>query len=367
MFAWRLGRAILDTFRFGLSYALVRFHIGNPKPLSADFAWHYFTGTPPRLMQTFIDVYPPRFQRRRVMARMFAQGHAAGIEHHYDVSNEFYRLFLDREFMFYTCADFERPDDTIEIAQRRKADYLLNLIRPAAGERILDLGCGWGPMLRHIHAHTGDKESLWGITLSKEQARHVREKLGFNVLLDNYITAEFMPESFDKIYGIGAMEHVRPDEVLPFLQKLHKALVPNGRLVLHFFSLNKDPLPTGAITTQLFFPGSICSLHSDILGAAREMGFELLHDSSHDYRPTLKAWFDRLVENREEALQLVGVETYNRYLVFFPVSWVGFNQKQVTLHRLVLEKDNSAPTDSGGAGQPTHSPTMSSVPWSTPN
>jgi len=144
--------------------------------------------------------------------------------------------------------------------------------------------------------------------------------------------------SYDKIYSIGSMEHVRPDEVPSLLRGLHVALASNGRLVLQFFSLNADPMPTSQITGQIFFPGSALSLYEDFLGAVRAAGFDVVHESRHDYRPTLRAWFDRLVENRDEALALGGLETYNRYLVFLAVSWTFFDQKQAPLRRLVLEK-----------------------------
>jgi cyclopropane-fatty-acyl-phospholipid synthase len=127
-------------------------------------------------------------------------------------------------------------------------------------------------------------------------------------------------------------------EMAPLLRRLHGALARDGRLILQFFSLNSDPLPTSMITGQIFFPGSALSLYGDFLAAARDADFKITHDSTHDYRPTLRAWFDRLVEGRDKALDLVGVETYNRYLTFFPVSWAFFDQKQATLHRFVLEK-----------------------------
>ena len=335
---WRQARAVLDVVRFGLAFATVRYLISAPKPLDPAATWQFLTGKAPAWQQAFIEHYPLRFQRRWLMARALARTHAAGIEEHYDVSNDFYRLFLDRELMLYSCADFESPNDTIEVAQRRKADYLLGLIRPAAGERILDLGCGWGGMMHHIHAHTGDKAGLRGMTLSREQARFIGERFGYDVVLENFITASFAPASYDKIYGIGSMEHVRPDEVPSLLRRLHGALAPNGRLVLQFFSLNIDPMPTSQVTGQIFFPGSALTLYDDFLEAVRAAGFGVVHESTHDYRPTLRAWFDRLVENRDEALALAGLETYNRYLVFFPVSWTFFDQKQATLRRFVLEK-----------------------------
>jgi cyclopropane-fatty-acyl-phospholipid synthase len=336
--AERLGRALLHAGRFGLSYAAMRFFMDSPDPLDPDRVWGFFTRKQPALLQALVDGYPLPFQRRTLMARALSPSHASGIEHHYDVSNELYRLFLDRDFMFYSCADFERANDTIEVAQRRKADYLLGLIAPLPAERILDLGCGWGAMLRHIYSATGDKSSLRGYTLSNEQARFIEANLGFDVSLEDFITAEYAPQSFNKIYSIGAMEHVRPDEILPLLRKLHRALTSNGKIVQQFFSLNREALPTSMISSQIFFPGSTLATHAHHLWAAREAGFEVTHDSTHDYRPTLRAWFDRLVENRSRALQLVGVETYNGYLVFFSTSWAFFDQGQATVHRLVLEK-----------------------------
>ncbi|PZU96904.1 MAG: class I SAM-dependent methyltransferase [Cyanobium sp.] len=334
----RRARAVLDGARYGLSFAIGRYLASAPEPLDPAFTWGFLTGRPPAWQRILIEGYPFRFQRRWILAKAFAGSHAAGIEEHYDVSNAFYRLFLDRELMLYTCADFESDSDTLETAQRRKADDLLALIRPAAGERILDLGCGWGGMMRHLHAATGEQGGLRGMTLSREQARHVGETLGYDVVLDDFITASFQPDSYDRIYGIGSIEHVRPAELRPLLQRLHRALAPDGRLVLQFFALNSDPLPTSQITGQLFFPGSALSLYSEFLLAAGNAGFEIVHDSSRDYRPTLRAWFERLVENREEAISLAGLETYNRYLVFFAVSWAFFDQNQATLHRLALEK-----------------------------
>jgi cyclopropane-fatty-acyl-phospholipid synthase len=239
--------------------------------------------------------------------------------------------------MFYSCADFEKGDK-LETAQRRKADHLLSLIQPKAGERILELGSGWGGMLRHISEATGDKPSLEGTTLSQEQARYVKEKYGFNVRIEDFITKNYEPESYDKIYSIGSMEHVRPEEILPLLRKLHGALKPDGRIVNHFFSLNREEEPTSMIAGQLIFPGSVLTPHAHHLRAAREAGFDVIHDSLHDYRPTLKAWFNRLAKNRDKALELEGLETYNRYLIFFAGAWVMFDQGQCTLHRLVLVK-----------------------------
>ncbi|MGL4287435.1 MAG: class I SAM-dependent methyltransferase [Phreatobacter sp.] len=339
--AWpaRWLRLVSDALTYGPPSATVNFFTASQRPVDPETVWRFFTRLYPAPIQYVVDNYPPAARRRRLVARMLEQSHAGGIEYHYDLSNDFYRLFLDKTFMFYSCADFNSPGDSLEQAQLNKANHLLSLIDPKPGEAILELGCGWGSMLRHIHAHTGDIRNLSGYTLSREQKRHIEENFGFNVMLEDFVTTDLGQERYDKIYSIGAIEHVRPDEILPLAKKVHAALKPGGRAVHHFFSLNgDDPTATSMVTAQLFFPGSILSLHGQHLAAAREAGFTLTNDSEHDYRPTLRAWFDNLVANRDRAHELVGIQQTNKYLAFFATSWAFFNLKQATLHRLVLVK-----------------------------
>ena len=249
-----------------MGYAALRFYMSSPTPLDPKFTWNYFTRKQPRFIQALIDGYPFPFQRRLLMAGWLKQSHAEGIEYHYDVSNEFYKLFLDRDFMFYSCADFASKDDTLETAQRRKADHLLSLIAPKAGERILELGSGWGSMLRHIHAATGDKESLTGMTLSQEQARYVREKFGFNVrsrissppTTNRTHTTRSIPSAPWSMCG--------RKRYCPCCASCMRALKPDGRMVHHFFSLNTEPLPTGMLSAQIIFPGSTLATHAIISG-----------------------------------------------------------------------------------------------------
>jgi cyclopropane-fatty-acyl-phospholipid synthase len=333
-------RLAADGLVYGSPVAAMNYFTSSPEPIDAEAVWTFFTRRWPKPIQFFVDHHPIAPLRRAIITGMMNQAHAKGIEYHYDLSNDFYRLFLDRKFMFYSCADFHSADETIEQAQTHKADHILSLIDPKPGEAILEMGCGWGSMLRHIHAATGDKANLWGYTLSKEQKAHIEANFGFNVILDDFVSADFGEARYDKIYSIGAMEHVRPEEILPLMRKVRRALKPGGRLVQHFFSLNgTDPMPTNMISAQIPFPGSLLSLHSHHLETAREAGLRLTHDSLHDYRPTLRAWFDRLLEAREEATRLVGIQMVNKYLVFFASSWAFFNLGEATLHRLVLERD----------------------------
>jgi len=328
----------LEAFIYGLPYAGLKNLIRSPTPLEAEPTWELITCDNPAIQQFLCNHWPLWPLRWPLLHAKMKQDHVLGIAEHYDVSNEFYELFLDKNYMFYTCADFHQPDDTLEQAQQNKADFILKLIDPKPGEKILELGSGWGPMLKRIYEHTGDRENLHGITLSKEQVAYNEEHLGFQVEFGNFITRDYPAEAYDTIYSIGAWEHVRPKEVAPLVKKLYAALKPGGKLVKHFFCRVPDPLFATAICSQIYFPGSIGSPYRANVKAFEQAGFRITHRSIHDYRPTLRAWFDNLVANRERALELVDVQTYNRYLTFFPVSWRYFNDGLGMLVRWVLEK-----------------------------
>jgi cyclopropane-fatty-acyl-phospholipid synthase len=335
-----LRHAILpaEALVYGPSFAILQWMIRSPKPLDPDSTWRTVTRRTIAPVEWICANYPPSFLRPTLLVAKRRQDHLLGISAHYDVSNDFYELFLDRRYMFYSCADFRSAQDTLEEAQQRKADFILKLIDPKPGERILELGCGWGAMLKRIHEATGDKVSLLGYTLSKEQVAYNQQHNGFHVEYRNFITSDYPERSFDKIYSIGAWEHVRPHEVPVLLEKLHRALVPGGRLVQHFFCRLTEQLPAAAVISQIFFPGSINSSVRYHLRACETAGFRVTHTSVHDYRPTLRAWFENLAANRQRAIELVGVRTYNRYLVFFPTSWRYFDQMIGFVVRLVLEK-----------------------------
>lgn len=326
-----------ETLVYGISYAWLKYLIRSPKPLGND-AWDLVNRPSPPGIEWFRTHWPIKPLRNLIVAAKMKQDHALGIHAHYDVSNEFYKLFLDRRYMFYTCADFHRPDETIEEAQQHKADFILNLIDPKPGEKILELGCGWGAMLRRIHETTGDKENLYGLTLSREQAAYNAEHNGFNVEYDDFVTREYGSEEFDAVYSIGAWEHVKPHEVRPLLVKLYGALKPGGRLVQHFFCPVNDVRSATIACSQIYFPGSLGASLRYQWKANEDAGFRITHLSVHDYRLTLRAWYDRLVENRERALELVDVPTFNRYMTFFPASWRYFDDRIGILTRWVLRK-----------------------------
>lgn len=337
----RLGLFFPELLIFGLDFALFKFLIRSKNPLDPQKMWDFITK--PGGFRKWIGAnYPPKLFMKLIRFcyrnTFMYKNHSYGIAKHYDISNEFYKLFLDKKYMFYSCADFMNENESLEEAQENKANYLVKLIDPKPGEKILDLGCGWGSMLLKIYEVTGDKENLIGYTLSEEQKKYIDEKYGFRVELKDFITAEYGKNSFDKIFSIASWEGVREKDLLPLSQKLSKAIKPKGRIVHHFFCQIGDlPHPDSLVGGLDIFPGSELSSLQNHLQVFEKAGLRRIHHSIHDYRPTLKSWFERLAENKDKAIELVGVKNYNRYLCFFAGIWKLFDDHNLLIIRVVLE------------------------------
>jgi cyclopropane-fatty-acyl-phospholipid synthase len=328
----------------GPSFAKFFFYSRKPQALAGQETWRRFCQpSQNRLVGWFFDHYPPGFVRQ-LWANLYPRlkDRVKGISTHYDVSNDFYKLFLDKVYMFYTCGDFLSESDTLEDAQKQKADFILNLIDPQPGERILDLGCGWGSMLKRIYEKTGDRENLHGYTLSKEQRKFIEETYGYNVHATDVVTADYGLEEWDKIYSIGCMEHVPRANLLPLNQALARAIKPTGRLVHHFFcQMTPTPPPRLLAGGADVFPGIELATWQQHVETFEKAGLRVVHHSVHDYRPTIKAWYDRLVAQEEEAIQLVGVHTYNRYLCYLAEAWRLFDDRDLLLMRFVLLRQDA--------------------------
>ncbi|NEP16930.1 MAG: methyltransferase domain-containing protein, partial [Leptolyngbya sp. SIO4C1] len=260
---------IPELILFGPGFARFLFWSKSPNELAAQTVWQRFTQPGNPYYEWFLRHYPPGFIRK-FWANVYPmiRDRVAGIALHYDLSNEFYRLFLDKKYMFYTCADFLDRHETIEAAQENKANFILNLIDPHPGEAILDLGCGWGGMLKKIHAATGDSQFLKGYTLSIEQKRFIDANYGFDVELKDVITADYGIEAWDKIFSIGCLEHMPKAELAPLAKTLAAAIKPDGKLVHHFFC-QMDAFPPSRLLVcgAELFPGVVLSSLKEHLDA----------------------------------------------------------------------------------------------------
>lgn len=305
----------------------------------------------------------PRLDRLRRKSRQPAalSGEPHSIErdrqavtYHYDVSNDFYALWLD-ERMVYSCAYFESADEELDTAQARKIDYLCRKLRLRPGERLLDIGCGWGGLV--IHAARQYGANALGITLSEKQAMLANERIEraglqkrCRVEVRDYRDLSETGE-FEKLVSVGMFEHVG-DRQLPFyFQHAWRQLRPGGVFLNHGIAVRaNEPRPTGPtfISRYVFPDGELVPINAT-LRYAEECGFEVRDVESlrEHYMLTLRHWARRLELHRDEALQVVGEPTYRVWRLFLTGSAYGFATGPLNIYQTLLVKP-----DDGRSGLP---------------
>ena len=280
---------------------------------------------------------------------------AEAIRHHYDLSNEFYALWLD-ETLTYSCALYHdsSPDEPLADAQRRKLDYHASQACTGDVGRVLDVGCGWGSMMRRlIDCH--NVSSAVGLTLSLAQAEAMRA-LGdecIEVRIENWIDHE--PDApYGAIISIGAFEHFagyamkRAERVAAyreFFSAGRRWLVPGGRLSLQTITKGSNLKPSrGMVRDMLFiidriFPGSELPRIAEIFEATEGL-FELIsaRNDPDDYARTCRTWQQNLVANRAGAESIVGAETVADYRRYLGAAADAFTKRHLGLVRIALER-----------------------------
>jgi cyclopropane-fatty-acyl-phospholipid synthase len=305
----------------------------------------------------------PRLDRLRRKNRQAAElsGELHSVErdrqavtYHYDVSNDFYALWLDEQ-MVYSCAYFEAADESLDAAQARKLDYLCRKLRLRAGERLLDIGCGWGGLI--IHAARKYGVDALGITLSKNQAELANERIEraglqkqCRVEVSDYRDLN-QTGGFEKIVSVGMFEHVGESQLPLYFQDAWRLLRPGGVFLNHGIANRAiDPQPKGPtfISRYVFPDGELVPINVT-LRYAEEAGFEVRDVESlrEHYTLTLRHWARRLELHREEALQVVDEPTYRVWGLFLPGSAYGFAAGLLNVYQTVLLKP-----DEGRSGMP---------------
>jgi cyclopropane-fatty-acyl-phospholipid synthase len=276
------------------------------------------------------------------------------IQYHYDLSNDFYALWLDKR-MVYTCAYFRRTDDDLETAQLQKLDLVCRKLRLRPGQRLLDLGCGWGGLAIHAAHHYGVDAT--GVTLSRAQVdwacRRI-EELGLaetcRVRYQDYRDVDD-PEGFDVISCIGMFEHVGEARLAGCLGRVWRLLRPGGAFLLHGITHHAHrPVPRKSFVTRHVFPNGELVPIRTILDAAEEVGFEVrdVENLREHYALTLRHWLRRLDEHRTEALRHVGARALRIWRLYMAGSAYNFSVGSLNLHQSLLLK----PRADGNAGLP---------------
>ena len=278
---------------------------------------------------------------------------AAAVSHHYDVSNDFYRLVLGPA-MTYSCARFAHPDDSLEVAQQAKHDLVARKLGLSTGMRLLDVGCGWGSMA--IHAARMYGAEVVGITLSHAQAELARKRVAeagltgqVDIRIQDY--RHLGSEQFDAISSIGMFEHVGHKRRDDYFAHLANALVPYGRFLNHAIST-----PHGAsydrhsfINRYVFPDGELQDVGETIV-SAENAGLEVrdVECLREHYPLTLRGWVDNLVANWDEAVRLVGEGRARVWRIYMTGAIAAFTRNDISVHQVLHVKAGA----DGGAGMP---------------
>lgn len=275
-------------------------------------------------------------------------GSAAAIRHHYDVGNDFYSAWLDPTMTYSSAMWDGLPKDApLEQAQQRKLAYHAESVGAGGGMRILDVGCGWGGMMRSLRRDHGVAECV-GLTLSEEQLAHIRQlgDPGIGAVLSNW--HDYRPDRpFDAIISIGAFEHFahprqdvgeRRDVYRQFFQACRDWTAGKGRLSLQTIAYGKmSPQDANPFITGEIFPAAELPALEDIVAASRGLfRIERLRDDGLDYARTCEIWSNRLrgaVRNGVVDPAIHPVEKYSRYL---RMSAAGFRMRKIGLLRIAF-------------------------------
>jgi cyclopropane-fatty-acyl-phospholipid synthase len=307
------------------------------------------------------DLANARFPER---ARKLGPRHApvrdaAAVLFHYDVGNSFYKLWLDRR-MVYSCAYFRSPDDSLDIAQEAKLDLICRKLRLKPGERLLDIGCGWGGLVMHAAEHYGVDAT--GITLSPNQADLAKERIAeaglaerCRVAIRDYRTLT-IEDGFDKIASVGMVEHVGLTHLSVYFDSAFRALKPGGLFLNHGIVSLSEPRRTSAgekifrkfwradafIDTYVFPDGKLTAT-DDVIAAAEASGFEVRDVESlrEHYAMTLRHWVRSLEGKTSEATELVGNHTFRVWRLYMSASANAFTKAAINVIQTLLAKPDA--------------------------
>ena len=277
------------------------------------------------------------------------------VTYHYNVSNGFYQTWLDKR-MVYSCAYFSTPDDDLDTAQQRKLDYICRKLRLKPGQKLLDIGCGWGGLILHAAQHYG-VEAV-GITLSQPQAEEANQRIAAAGLahccraeLRDYRHLEACGQ-FDRVVSVGMVEHVGREHLPEYFGQAWKALRPGGVFLSHGIGdTAMRPLKKGeGFIRKYVFPDSDLPPLASIVQAAEEARFEVrdVENLREHYAMTLRHWVHRLEKNKREALTHVDETAYRLWRVYMSGSAWWFRVGYIGLYQVLVVKQG----DQGVSGMP---------------
>ena len=275
------------------------------------------------------------------------------ISHHYDVSNKFYEWLLGPS-MAYTCAVYPHDEASLDVAQEEKVDLVCRKLDLRPGQRLLDVGCGWGMMVVHAAKHYG--VNVVGVTLSRQQAEYAQKRIAESGLSD---VAEVRHDDyrnigeigFDAVSSIGLTEHIGAKNLPGYVRFLASKLRPQGRLLNHCITraVTSAPARPGGFINRYVFPDGELEGAGSIISAIQDNGFEVRHEENfrEHYARTCAAWGANLEEHWDEAVREVGQGRARVWRLYLAGSRLGFTQRRIELHQVLAVK-----TVDGVSGMP---------------
>ncbi|NOX75308.1 MAG: class I SAM-dependent methyltransferase [Gammaproteobacteria bacterium] len=268
------------------------------------------------------------------------------IAHHYDVSNDFYRLWLDRE-MVYSCAYFPETDRSLDKAQRDKLDYICRKLRLVPEQTLLDIGCGWGALVCWAARHYNVRAH--GITLSEQQYQYACDRVKREGL-EGRVTIELrdyrdLPENarYDRIVSVGMFEHIGVANFPRYFDIIKRALKPGGLFLNHGITNDtgwKDTPITRFINSYVFPDGELTRIGA-VINAMEKAGFEVIDVEGlrRHYALTLRNWVKSLETNREQAISMVGEASYRVWRLYMSGSAYYFDEGSINVFQVLVGHD----------------------------
>ncbi|WP_372728416.1 class I SAM-dependent methyltransferase [Nocardioides sp.] len=295
----------------------------------------------------------PRWRRTVEGLRHSLTRDAEVIAHHYDVSNRFYELVLGPS-MAYTCAVYTDPDRSLEEAQAEKFDLIARKLDLRPGQRLLDVGCGWGGMVRHAAREYGVR--ALGVTLSREQATWAKEAIDRDGLGDlaevrHADYRDVLESGFDAVSSIGLTEHIGVRNYPTYFSSLRDRLRPEGRLLNHCITrAHNRREETGAFIDRYVFPDGELIGSGTIIREAQDAGLEVMHAENlrRHYALTLTAWSQNLVDHWDECVAEVGEGTARVWGLYMAGSRLAFERNEIQLHQVLAVRTGEDGADGFG-------------------
>jgi len=272
------------------------------------------------------------------------------IEYHYNVPGDFYRLFLG-ETMGYTCGYYASEKATMDEAQNEKMDIVCRKLRLEKGDKLLDIGCGWGNFAVFAAKHYG--VDVTGITLSSEQKKYAENWIKteglshkINIKILNY--RDLGTEVFNKISCIGMSEHVGKANMSNFFKTVHKSLKKGGLFMQHTITTNikRKKGFENSFLDKYMFPGGELMFEHDLVNLASSSGFELLNAENFrtHYVKTLNDWILQMEKQKDNLLKIVSDNVYRIYHIFFIGSLIYFKTKEISIFQNLFYKTDTGNT-----------------------